>query len=144
MSITAVTAIPPAPLPVTATPKEVLANNAAFQLSLDQTGATSGSSTTQNYNVLPTAMVPVAVATNAFANVPTNTAIDPPWSTISDGITFLSYLDNTGIGVSSVATPNPFGSSLPGLGLGALGYADSAYANPFAQLGIGVNLSAFG
>jgi hypothetical protein len=121
-----------------------LANNAAFQLGLVQTGTTLGPSATQNYNTLPAAAAPVAGTADAFANVPVNTAIDPPWSTASDGITFSTYLTNTGIGVSSAPSPNPFGSTLPGLALDSLAYAAQAQSSPFAQLGIGVNVSAFG
>jgi hypothetical protein len=144
VSISAVSTTPPVPLPVTATPAAVLANEAAFQLSLVQTGATTAPVVTPNYNTLPAAQTPAAGTTDAFAYVATNTAIDPPWSTSSDGTTFSTYLDNTGIGVSSAPTPNPFGETLPGLELGALGSAASALYNPFAQLGIGVNVSAFG
>jgi hypothetical protein len=141
---TSTTATPPVPLPATATSTAVLANNAAFQLSLVETGATTAPVATPDYNTLPTAQTPVAGTADAFAFVPTDTAIDPPWSTSADGTTFATYLDTTGIGVLSSPAPTPFGSTLPGLALGALASAAQAQANPFAQLGVGINVSALG
>jgi hypothetical protein len=143
VSISLVTPAPPAPLPVTATSTDVLANNAAFQLGLVQAGATTAP-VTSDYNTLPASAAPVVSTADAFANVPVNTAIDPPWSTASDGITFSSYLNNTGIGISSAPAPNPFGTTLSGLSLDSVDYATPAYADPFAQIGLGVNLSVLG
>jgi hypothetical protein len=144
VSISAVSATPPAPLPATATPAEVSANDAAFQLSLVQPGAGTAAPATPDYNTLPAAQPSTGTATDAFAPVPINTAIDPPWSTLSDSITFATHLADTGIGVSTESAPNPFGTTLPALALGSLASAAEAQPNPFAQIGLGVNLSALG
>jgi hypothetical protein len=144
VSISAVSPAPPVPLPATATPADLSANDAAFQLSLVQTGAGTAVSATPDYNTLPAAQASAGTATDAFAPVPVNTAIDPPWSTLSDSITFATHLGDTGIGVSSASAPNPFGTTLPGLALGSLASAAPAQPNPLAQLGLGIHLSALG
>ena len=123
------TTAPPVPLSVTATPAELLANNAAFQQSLLQASADATQTATPSYS-------------SAFAPTSASSAIDPPWSSASDSITFQPYLVDTFLSPTSSATPNPFGTTLPGLGLGSLAYAAPAQPNPFAQHGLGINVSA--
>jgi hypothetical protein len=107
VSIAAVTPTPPVPLPTTATPAEVVANNAAFQQSL----------------------IPAApVAGPAAGSTPDET--------------FQAYLVDTFLGVSSTPAPNPFGTTLSGNELGLPAYDLPAYVNPFAQHGLGINVSA--
>ena len=119
----------PVPLPVAATKSEIVANDAAFQLTLLR-------------NHLQARQVPAAEPINAFATTPVNTAIDPPWSASSDNITFQNYIVDTGIGVSSAPAPTPFGATLPALALGFLAPSAPAQPSPFAQHGIGINVSS--
>jgi hypothetical protein len=128
-SSAATTPAPPVPLPATATPTEVLANNAAFQQSLLQATSDTAQAASPSYS-------------SAFAPSSASSAIDPPWSSASDSITFQPYLVDTFLSPTSTAAPNPFGTTLPGLGLGSLAYAAPAQPNPFAQHGLGINVSA--
>jgi len=133
MSIGALGSTPPTPLLATATSTEVVANNAAFQQSLLKA---------------PSSAAQTAVLGNdpnqAFQASLVDTTLGGLSSTSSpssnDG--FQSYLTATYLGVLATPAPNPFGTTLAGLELGSLAYAAPAQPNPFAQHGIGINVSA--
>ncbi len=144
VSISAVSATPtpPVSLPTTATPAEVLANNATFQSQL-QTYSDAEQAAPALYNTLPTTQVLGGNANDAFAASLTDTLLNPALSTFADtNNTFPSYLVDTYLAVSSAPTPNPFGATLSGLALDTSGFAVlPASPNPFAQHGVGINVS---
>jgi hypothetical protein len=119
VSIAAVSPTPPVPLPTTATPVEVVANNAAFQQSLIPAAPAAGPSATSSFNTLPA---------QGLGTTPNET--------------FQAYLVDTFLGVTSTPVPNPFGTTLPGNELGLPAYDLPVYVNPFAQHGLGINVSS--
>jgi hypothetical protein len=133
MSIGAVGLTQPTPLPATATSTEVLANNAAFQQSLLQ--APSSAAQTAVLGSDPNQAFEASLVDTTLGGLSSTSS---PSS--NDG--FQSYLTDTYLGVSATPTPNPFGTTLAALELGSLAYAAPAQPNPFAQEGIGINLSA--
>jgi hypothetical protein len=133
MSIGAVASTPPTPLPAASTSTEVLANNAAFQQSLLQ--APSSVAQTGVLGNDPNQAFQASLVDSTLSGLSSTSS---PSS--NDG--FQSYLTETYLGVSATPAPNPFGTTLAGLELGSLAYAAPAQPDPFAQLGIGINVSA--